>query len=114
MEGRHVPRAIWRRRRTMDSPRPAGRQWTGRLRAGGSKARQMLLVPVGRLRRRHHSEAPSYVHPGQVGLPGLDVRDLRAIEEAATRPDEQPATPSTIPLLPGERTLSRRVKFGLV
>src|SRR5205085_2508130 len=44
----HVPRTPWRRRRTTDSPRPAGRRWAGRLRRGGSLARQALLVRVGR------------------------------------------------------------------
>lgn len=91
-----------------DSPRPAGRQWTGRLRAGGSFARQMLLVPVGRLRKADHPVATS------TALPGLDPAELRAIERAATaEPVEQP-TPTTIPLLPGERTLDRRLKFALV
>ncbi len=103
-----MPRALWRRRRLTDSPRPAGRQWTGRLRAGGSFARQMLLVPVGRLRKADHSVATS------TALPGLDPVELRAIEQAATaEPVEQP-TPTTIPLLPGERTLDRRIKFALV
>jgi CDP-diacylglycerol---serine O-phosphatidyltransferase len=68
----------------------------------------MLLVPVGRLRRGQAVETPHGV------LPGLDARELRAIEQAAVRPAEEPATPTTIPLLPGERTLARRVKFGLV
>src|SRR5215218_10046392 len=104
MEGRHVPRAIWRRRRSTDSPRPAGRQWTGRLRAGGTKARQMLLVPVGRLRRPNHGlvDAPH-------AIPGLDAAEMREIEAAATSPENNPATPTTIPLLPGERTMSRRI-----
>ena len=90
-----------------DSPRPAGRL-TGRLRAGGSFARQMLLVPVGRLRKADHSVATS------TALPGLDPVELRAIEQAATaEPVEQP-TPTTIPLLPGARTPIRRLKFGIV
>src|SRR6266540_1937056 len=50
----YVPRAPWRRRRTTDSPRPAGRRWAGRLRRSGSLARQVLLV--GR-RGRRRSEA---------------------------------------------------------
>lgn len=104
-----MPRVIWRRRRATDSPRPAGRQWSGRLRAGGSKARQMLLVPVGRLRRSHSVKTPHV-------LPGVDLRpsEIRAIEEAAVAPEEQSATPTTIALLPGERTISRRIKFGVV
>src|SRR6185436_11882158 len=47
----HVPRTPWRRRRTTDSPRPAGRRWAGRLRRGGTLARQALLVRVGRRSR---------------------------------------------------------------
>src|SRR3982750_4885887 len=47
----HVPRTPWRRRRTTDSPRPAGRRWAGRLRRGGTIARQALLVRVGRRSR---------------------------------------------------------------
>src|SRR6476619_6997560 len=50
---KHVPSTPWRRRRTTDSPRPAGRRWAGRLRRGGSLARQALLVRVG----RHSAEA---------------------------------------------------------
>jgi CDP-diacylglycerol--serine O-phosphatidyltransferase len=67
----------------------------------------MLLVPVGRLRRNHTVETPH-------ALPGLDASDLRAIEAAAAAPEVDAATPSTIPLLPGERSMSRRIKFGLV
>ncbi len=68
----------------------------------------MLLVPVGRLRRTRYSvDAPNV-------LPALRVRELREIEAAAAAPEVAPATPSTIPLLPGERSLSRRFKFGLV
>jgi CDP-diacylglycerol--serine O-phosphatidyltransferase len=68
----------------------------------------MLLVPVGRLRRTTHSvDAPNV-------LPGLHASDLREIEAAAAAPETNPATPSTIPLLPGDRTISRRLKFGLV
>jgi len=37
-----VPTAPWRRRRVNDSPRPAGRRWAGRLRRGGTLARQVL------------------------------------------------------------------------
>lgn len=46
-----MPRTLWGRRRTIDSPRPAGR-WAGRLRRSGSLARQVLFVRVGRRRRR--------------------------------------------------------------
>src|SRR4051794_1881998 len=47
-DGGNVPRAPWRRRRTTDSPRPAGRRWAGRLRRSSTFARQVLLVRVGR------------------------------------------------------------------
>ncbi|WP_254548683.1 CDP-alcohol phosphatidyltransferase family protein [Catellatospora tritici] len=78
------------------------------MRAGSSFARQMLLVPVGRLRRTEHSVATS------PNLPGLDPVELRAIEAAAVTETAEPPTPTTIPLLPGERTLDRRIKFALV
>ncbi|GAA2380004.1 hypothetical protein Cme02nite_16610 [Catellatospora methionotrophica] len=78
------------------------------MRAGGSFARQMLLVPVGRLRKADHSVATS------TALPGLDPVELRAIEKAATAEPVEQTTPTTIPLLPGERTLDRRIKFALV
>src|SRR6185436_11913871 len=71
MEG-HVPRAIWRRRRTTDSPRPQGRQWAGRLRQGGSFARQMLLVRVGRRGTAPLIDAPE--------RSTIDARRLAAIE----------------------------------
>src|SRR6185369_4920341 len=38
----YVPTAPWRRRRVNDIPRPAGRRWAGRLRRGGTLARQVL------------------------------------------------------------------------
>lgn len=74
----------------------------------------MLLVPVGRLRRTHTVKTPHVTTPHV--LPGVDLglSEIRAIEEAAAAPQEEPASPSTIPLLPGERSLSRRIKFGLV
>ncbi len=67
----------------------------------------MLLVPVGRLRRNHAVATPN-------ALPGLDPSEIRAIEAAAVAPEADVATPSTIPLLPGERTNARRLKFALV
>jgi CDP-diacylglycerol--serine O-phosphatidyltransferase len=69
----------------------------------------MLLVPVGRLRRPNHGlvDTPH-------AIPGLDAAEIREIEAAANSPESAPVTPSTIPLLPGERTTSRRIKFGLV
>jgi CDP-diacylglycerol---serine O-phosphatidyltransferase len=118
-----VPRAIWRRRRTTDSPRPQGRQWAGRLRQGGSFARQMLLVRVGRRGTASVIDAPE--------RSSIDARRLAAIETIApvspapylgpvthvaapVRADEPAAPPAPIPLLPGDRTVSRRIKFALV
>jgi CDP-diacylglycerol---serine O-phosphatidyltransferase len=120
MEG-HVPRAIWRRRRTTDSPRPQGRQWAGRLRQGGSFARQMLLVRVGRQRGATPVvDAPAPTAPR---LP-LDPRSLAQIEAiapispapvgAVTVEKPEPTAPAPMPLLPGDRTVGRRVKFALV
>lgn len=123
MEG-HVPRAIWRRRRTTDSPRPYGRQWAGRLRQGGSFARQMLLVRVGRRGSAPVIDAPT--------RSTIDTRRLTPFETIApvspapfigpavtqiavpTRAEEPAAPPAPIPLLPGDRTVSRRIKFALV
>lgn len=149
MEG-PVPSTPWRRRRTTDSPRPRGR-WTGRLRRGGSLARQVLLVRVSRRRRDpiSHQVAASNVRrhitpplghpeltaldpqlirldPGLAGLDrelaGLDpeLADLAAgpiapVSPAVRRHGEgPPAGPLTIPLLPGEHTLARRLKFAAV
>jgi CDP-diacylglycerol---serine O-phosphatidyltransferase len=114
-----VPRAIWRRRRTTDSPRPVGRQaygrrWTGRLRDSGTRARQILLVRVGRLRGAEVDPTDPIHRSAE--LPGLNVAEMRAIEAAAiaAEPAHEAAPPTTIPLLPGERTMDRRLKFGLV
>lgn len=122
-----MPRAPWRRRRSTDSPRPAGRRWAGRLRRGSAFARQVLLVRVGR--RDGGSDGGT-----DLALPGPrqpDVRPLRRygldrftrgdVESVmpvspavgpASAVDEQPGM--AIPLLPGERTLARRTKFAVV
>jgi CDP-diacylglycerol--serine O-phosphatidyltransferase len=136
MEGRHVPRAPWRRRRTTDSPRPAGRQWPGRLRRSGRLARKALLVRVVRRRPRPAGGGTAVVLPGrysgetdrrdlrrQPPLSGLDVDVLTADPVGSVAPVSPavpapvgagPAGPMTIPLLPGERTAARRFKFALV
>src|SRR6185295_9508175 len=73
----YVPRAPWRRRRTTDSPRPAGRRWAGRLRRSGSFARQVLLVRVGRRRRELGvSEGYRGVPRGDLTLPVRPADDL--------------------------------------
>lgn len=107
-----MPRTLWGRRRTTDSPRPAGRRWAGRLRRSGSLARRVLLVRVGRRQR-----------PGTVLLAGaVDTLDGpstgRLIHAAELVAPVSPAVPSVepgrIPLLPGAQTPARRVRFALV
>ena len=124
-----MPRAPWRRRRTTDSPRPAGRRWAGRLRRSSTFARQVLLVRVGR-RDGDQLNGTDLVLPEhrvdrQRRRYGFDRRGVtldRAEIEAVvpvspalgpTAPvDESPAM--AIPLLPGARTPARRMKFALV
>lgn len=100
-----MPRAPWRRRRTTDSPRPAGR-WTGRLRRSGSLARQVLLVRVGR-RRREPLNGTTMVRAEPTSRPSPDLARYRGTAEAA-------GPPRTIPLLPGDRTVARRFRFAAV
>jgi CDP-diacylglycerol--serine O-phosphatidyltransferase len=138
-----VPRTLWGRRRTIDSPRPAGR-WAGRLRRSGSLARQVLLVRVGRRRRQPRTAILDLpigpAAPGRVPQPDearsggklrarIVVRPRRLAANpfdapfptatggggtiAGTAADAAPA-PRPIPLLPGEHTLLRRVLFLLV
>jgi CDP-diacylglycerol---serine O-phosphatidyltransferase len=64
-----VQRTLWGRRRTTDSPRPAGR-WAGRLRRSGSLARQVLLVRVGRRRRHPAGSAVLDLSGGELHLSG--------------------------------------------
>jgi len=121
-----VPRAPWRRRRTTDSPRPAGR-WTGKLRRSGTFARRVLLVPVARRRRNPLTGATltganatlmlpradlTRTHPD---LASLGVGTLAPVSPAVpTPPGGAPTGPLTIPLLPGERTVARRLRFAAV
>ena len=137
-----MPRAPWRRRRVTDSPRPAGRRWAGRLRRSGSLARQVLLTTGGVARRRTGSSAAGFtaliapqtgvdaalddLSPARLeeltglGRPGLrhGVTPLAPVSPApVTTPvsgadDDQVAR--AIPLLPGERTLNRRIRFAVV
>jgi CDP-diacylglycerol--serine O-phosphatidyltransferase len=163
-----VPRAIWRRRRATDSPRPAGRRWAGRLRRSGSLARQVFLArgvrrrasdaglgsggfvgsaveaptdPDARAARSTSrlTQAPRLTRLGAGGrgapsraLNSIRPRSLdlgprnadllvpispapRSINDLAGDPTAANAPPPvTIPLLPGERTIARRVRFALV
>jgi len=123
-----VPRAPWRRRRTSDSPRPAGRRWAGRLRRSGTFARQVLLVRVG-LRDRREESASALGRPGPgfaddirpdepYGI-GLGVGEFESVVPVSPAVGQTEggdgADPAiSIPLLPGERTLARRVRFAVV
>ncbi len=128
-----MPRTPWGRRRTTDSPRPAGRRWAGRLRRSGSLARQVLFVRVGRRRPvgtatalLHGTEAGSDAHSSHIVVgvprpadrivapvsPALPLRS-RSLPPAA--PTASPATgPLSIPLLPGPHTPARVFRFALV
>lgn len=111
-----MPRAPWRRRRTTDSPRPAGRL-TGRLRRGGSFARDVLLVRVGR-RRPSGSLALADrridTHPDLIDLHD-PIEIIAPISPAVPSMAGEPSSSVlAIPLLPGERTVARRVRFAVV
>lgn len=132
-----MPRAPWRRR-TNDSPRPAGRRWTGRLRRSGTLARTALMTRV--VRRRHVGAPPALtslqpssdldVHRRRYAIGGLDrFRTDRSVLDTVIPVSPAPAgastwsnsgiaddpasVPRTIPLLPGEQTMARRIKFGV-
>ena len=136
-----MPRAPWHRR-TNDSPRPAGRRWTGTLRRGGSVARRALITRVVHRRRlagpvtAASGLAPATLQqPTQLDVPRRRYARFRPenrrstaviagpreiaeivgpIDIAPEAADEIDVLPRAIPLLPGERTLSRRIKFGIV
>ncbi|MFD1368585.1 CDP-alcohol phosphatidyltransferase family protein [Actinoplanes sichuanensis] len=111
-----MPSTPWRRRRSTDSPRPAGRRWAGRLRRGGSLARQALMVRVGR-RSAETGRAATATRAEVLHIGSDPVRTLTIpapgvpVDVSVAEPDPAPAS---IPLLPGERTMSRRASFALV
>lgn len=131
-----MPRAPWQRRRSTDSPRPGGgRQWAGRLRRSGSLARQVLFAGrVGRRGDGNVTGATSLLvpppinaadRPGGVRLPRLRMRRRDGMSrDVVTVAPISPAMPTmqplhepaalSIPLLPGERTVARRIRFALV
>ncbi len=125
---------VWRRRRSLDAPRPAGRRWA-QLRRSGSRATQVFARVTGRRNR-----GMPIVVPGPEGVDGRDRRSSRrggrrgavttansmpaglAAELAHLAPVSPAVGPSrltqtssngTIPLLPGERTPARRLKFAI-
>ncbi|MBE1485036.1 CDP-alcohol phosphatidyltransferase family protein [Plantactinospora soyae] len=124
-----MPRAPWRRRRTSDSPRPAGRRWAGRLRRSGTFARQVLLVRVGRREQlldgtsaldvsdRYYHDASGPIDAYGVGrLTAAEIESVVPVSPAIGPSDAVDAAGSAmaIPLLPGERTMARRIKFAVV
>jgi CDP-diacylglycerol---serine O-phosphatidyltransferase len=108
-----VPRAPWRRRRVIDSPRPAGRRWTGKLRRSGSVARTVLQVRVGRRAHRESAGTTTIVRPaGHLPEPDIELSDTNGYEMALS--PVSPAAPFTVPLLPGDHTSARRMAFMVV
>lgn len=123
MEG-HVPTAPWRRHRTIDSPRPAGRRWAGRLRRSGTVARQVLLVGRRPARSghvatlgvagRHYADRPGTRYGVDRLTAGVEsIAPVSPAVPAAAAVDAA-ATGMAIPLLPGARTARRRMRFALV
>src|SRR4051812_720604 len=118
----HVPRTPWRRRRTTDSPRPAGRRWAGRLRRGGSLARQALLVRVGRRSgdagRAATATRAEVIYTGTDLVPSPYGRGRTVATSGSHGPSlvvpavVAPAEPES--LLPGAHTVRRRVSFAVV
>jgi CDP-diacylglycerol--serine O-phosphatidyltransferase len=106
-----VPSTPWRRRRTTDSPRPAGRRWAGRLRRGGSLARQALLVRVGR-RSGETGRAATATRAEVLYTPAEPARTL--VAPSFEVPVAAEPEPEEISLLPGEHTVSRKASFALV
>jgi CDP-diacylglycerol---serine O-phosphatidyltransferase len=111
-----VPRAPWRRRRTVDSPRPAGRRWP-RLRRSGTFARRALKVRVGRRNTTvilpagdMSTEADLRLHPRTAA----EIQAIAPVSPAFGPSMAAPTTGMSIPLLPGDRTVARRAKFALV
>ncbi|WP_329111100.1 CDP-alcohol phosphatidyltransferase family protein [Micromonospora sp. NBC_01699] len=102
------------------------------MRRGGAFARQVLLVRVARRDdERGGSTAtvtrPEHHHPGDRRTPfrrryGIDRRTEAEFESVVPvspalgpmTPVDDASTSMAIPLLPGERTVARRVKFALV
>jgi CDP-diacylglycerol---serine O-phosphatidyltransferase len=115
-----VPSTPWRRRRTTDSPRPAGRRWAGRLRRGGSIARHALLVRVGR--RSGDSRRAATATRAEVIYTGPEIVSPRpAISSGVHMAAFAPALAASVveaegaaSLLPGEHTVARRLRFALV
>lgn len=107
---------VWRRRRSLDTPRPAGRRWL-RLRGGGSRATQLIARVTGRRHRRvGESEVGLITIPGQPGRVGMLAEAPVSPAPSGVRSLPRVSgdgTVGTIPLLPGDRTPARRLKFAI-
>jgi CDP-diacylglycerol--serine O-phosphatidyltransferase len=122
-----------------DIPRPAGRRWAGRLRRGGSLARRVLVGPLAdpaavtgpdplptrrRLTLRRGAAGrggtavagrPGRSEPAGDLLTTADLLDLVPTSPAIPAPaGPVPSSGTNIPLLPGERTVGRRIRFAIV
>src|SRR4051812_26782647 len=111
-----LPSTPWRRRRTTDSPRPAGRRWAGRLRRSGTLARQALLVRVGRRPRDAAGRAATATR-AEVIYTGTELVRVRPAPHPPTltpAPAAIEAEPESLSLLPGVHTTARKIRFALV
>ena len=113
-----MPSTPWRRRRSTDSPRPAGRRWAGRLRRGGTIARQALLVRVGRRSGDSRRAATAtraeviYTGPSVAVLPPVPVESVPV--ESVPVESAPVVVAAEVSLLPGEQTTARKLRFALV
>ncbi|WP_432705316.1 CDP-alcohol phosphatidyltransferase family protein [Actinorhabdospora filicis] len=76
------------------------------MRRGGTLARRLVLQPLPPIRLRRRGDEVT------VEIPAETVAELDGLTAAAE--DAEDAPPAPIRLLPGEVTMSRRVKFALV
>lgn len=110
----------WRRRRMIDSPRPAGRglyRWRG----SGSLARRLVAIrpihPIRTLRRRRTGgtsvleSIDRTIVPTSAPMP--ESHSLGSWQANAAVEEDSTAPPTPIPLLPGEPTLRRRIYFAM-
>lgn len=122
---------VWRSRRSLDTPRPAGRRWA-RLRSGGSRATHLIARVTGRRRERGATGGTQLVYPrpertwrriaarrpGSVSFPSRrdnnpPIAPVTPALGLAPADVAAPSVPVTIPLLPGERTPIRRLQFAI-
>jgi len=113
-----VPSTPWRRRRTTDSPRPAGRRWAGRLRRGGTLARQALLVRVvrrpGDSGRAATATRAEVIYTGPELVEPFPVVSYPALADISVPVEPGEPVATTVPLLPGEQSAARKLRFALV